>query len=261
MCVGVCAKAEQCGGGGGGSAGAAQGLREGLEPKSWCTKNSPTRFSPLQISFVLTMRSGWVQWGLGWVGSWLAPVAGSHGQCVLPSPARLGPTPAVWSHSPPRLLTTPEPHRGAGGREMPPCLCVVRTCRGGAVGGFRAQWCTFVLLQRGVQGCIGGGGGGYSPLPPPGRPAYGQGCMRSSSPEQVRRWRAPAGAGAAAVAVVRVERDGPGGRQRVPPPAPIVRYACPQTPHATTMCVCWPRATVSGQPQGCIRTAGKHLCL
>ena len=38
--------------------------------------------------------------GLGWVGSWLAPEAGSHGQRVLPSPAQLGPTPAVWSHSP-----------------------------------------------------------------------------------------------------------------------------------------------------------------
>ena len=38
--------------------------------------------------------------GLGWVGLWLAPEAGSHGQHGLPSPARLGPTPAVWSHSP-----------------------------------------------------------------------------------------------------------------------------------------------------------------
>ena len=70
--------------------------------------------------------------GLGWVGSWLASEAGSssHGQCVLPSLARLGPTPAVWSHSPPGLLTRPEPHQGAGRREMPPCLRVFRACRG-----------------------------------------------------------------------------------------------------------------------------------
>ena len=46
-------------------------------------------------------RRNWRFGGLGWVGSWLALEPGSHGQCVLPSLARLGPTPAVWSHSPP----------------------------------------------------------------------------------------------------------------------------------------------------------------
>ena len=29
---------------------------------------------------------------LGLVGSWLAPEAGSHGQCVFPSPTQSGPT-------------------------------------------------------------------------------------------------------------------------------------------------------------------------
>ena len=38
--------------------------------------------------------------GLDWVGLWLALEVGSHGQCVLPSPVRLGPTLAVGSHNP-----------------------------------------------------------------------------------------------------------------------------------------------------------------
>ena len=69
--------------------------------------------------------------GLGWVGSWLAPEVGPHGRCVLPSPARLG---CLVSQAP-RLLTTPAPHQGAGGREISPCLCVfVAHVQGGAGG-------------------------------------------------------------------------------------------------------------------------------
>ena len=51
--------------------------------------NAPRKLFPKTVEF----GGG----GLVWFGSWLAPEAGSHGQCVLPSPARL----AVWSHSPP----------------------------------------------------------------------------------------------------------------------------------------------------------------
>ena len=56
----------------------------------------------------------------------------------------------------PRLLTAPEPHQGAGGREMPPCLCV-RACWGpGGGGGHSRQGHTFVVLQRAVVGACGG---------------------------------------------------------------------------------------------------------
>ena len=40
---------------------------------------------------------------------------------------------------PPRLLTVPKPHKGAGGRETPPCMCVFGSLMPGAVGRFRAQ--------------------------------------------------------------------------------------------------------------------------
>ena len=36
---------------------------------------------------------------------------------------------------PPRLLMIPEPHQGAGEREIPPCLCVSVACAPGPGGG------------------------------------------------------------------------------------------------------------------------------
>ena len=76
--------------------------------------------------------------GLGWVGSRPAPKA----VCRDPPSVCLVP-------QPPRLLTIPDPHQGAGEREMPPCLCVsVARAPGGRGGVVRhplrrvsaAQW-------------------------------------------------------------------------------------------------------------------------
>ena len=79
---------------------------------------------------------GWV--GLGWVGLSLGlrlrrcPTA-----CVtLPHRHHWVPTFGCLVSQPPRLLTIPKPHQGAGEMEILPCLClsVART-----LGWFRAQ--------------------------------------------------------------------------------------------------------------------------
>ena len=81
------------------------------------------------------MREG----GLGGGGSRLAPKVGSHGQCDLPSSARLGvPTFGCLVSQAPELLTIPEPRQGAGEREIPPCLRVstAHVLSGGVGGGW-----------------------------------------------------------------------------------------------------------------------------
>ena len=45
------------------------------------------------------------------------------------------PTSSCLVSQPPRLLTVPKPHQGAGGREIAPYLCVLSACRGGLGGG------------------------------------------------------------------------------------------------------------------------------
>ena len=83
---------------------------------------------------------------LGWV---VARTGGGFPRPVCPSlTSTTGPYPGCLVSQPPRLLTIPEPHQGAGGREIPPCLCVCRA-RSGHVGGsghwVRAQLHTFCL--------------------------------------------------------------------------------------------------------------------
>ena len=99
--------------------------------------------------------------GLGWV---VARTGGGFPRPVCPSlTSTTGPYPGCLVSQPPRLLTIPEPHQGAGGREIPPCLCVCRACTG-HVGGsghwVRAQLhtfclhCTAVLLSACGGGCV-----------------------------------------------------------------------------------------------------------
>ena len=79
---------------------------------------------------------------LGWV---VARTGGGFPRPVCPSlTSTTGPYPGCLVSQPPILLTIPKPHQGAGGREIPPCLCVCRA-RSGHVGG---------------SGPGGGGGGG-----------------------------------------------------------------------------------------------------
>ena len=74
-----------------------------------------------------------------------------------------GPYPGCLVSQPSRLLTTPEPHQGAGGREIPPCLCVsaahVRGWAGGT-SGLTMGWCLALLVLRGACLPHGGGQGG-----------------------------------------------------------------------------------------------------
>ena len=69
-------------------------------------------------------------WGGG--GSWLAPEAGSHGQCVIPSLTRLGQTPAVWSQSPQTVDGTRTPPRRwwEGDAAVPVCVLHMPVGRG-----------------------------------------------------------------------------------------------------------------------------------
>ena len=84
--------------------------------------------------------------GLGWV---VACPGGGFPRPVCPSlTSTTGSNPACLVSQPPRLLMPPTPHQGASAREMPPCLCVVRACRGGCGG-------------RGVRGT----GSGHSGAP------------------------------------------------------------------------------------------------
>ena len=91
--------------------------------------------------------------GLGWV---VACTGGGLPRSVcLSLTGSTGPYPGCLVSQPPRLLMTPEPHQGAGGREMLPCLCVC-ACWGPGVGGLSRQGHTFVVLQRTVVGACGG---------------------------------------------------------------------------------------------------------
>ena len=88
--------------------------------------------------------------------SWLAPgevvarTGGGSPRPVCPSlTSTTGPYAGCLVSQPPRLLTTPEPHQGAGGREIPPCPCVstapvrVRSHHGvvhGQRGGDKCSW-------------------------------------------------------------------------------------------------------------------------
>ena len=77
---------------------------------------------------------GWV--GLGWV---VARTRGGSPRPVCPSlTGTTGSYPGCLVSQPSRLLTTPEPHQGAGGREMPPCLCVSAARGGGGDWGTRS---------------------------------------------------------------------------------------------------------------------------
>ena len=67
-----------------------------------------------------------VRRGLGWVGSG----RGLHRRRVP-----TGSNPGCLVSQPQRPLTTLEPHQGAVGMEMLPCLCVFHACRGGLRGG------------------------------------------------------------------------------------------------------------------------------
>ena len=74
--------------------------------------------------------------GLGWV---VARTGGGSPRPVCPSlTGTTGPYLGCLVSRPPRLLTTPKAQQGAGGREIPPCLCVsaarVRGRAGGHVG-------------------------------------------------------------------------------------------------------------------------------
>ena len=97
--------------------------------------------------------------GLGWV---VARTGGGFPWPVCPSlTSTTGPYPGCLVSQPPRLLTKPEPHQGAGGREIPPCLCVCRA-RSGHVGvsghWVRAQLHTFCLHWAAVLLSAYGGG-------------------------------------------------------------------------------------------------------
>ena len=94
------------GGGGGG----------GWDPKGCGPKD---KTFPMKVCVFPTMVA--LVWGggrLGWGGSRLAPKAVPHGQCDLTSPPAFG----RLVSQPPKLLTIPELHQGAGEREIPPCL-------------------------------------------------------------------------------------------------------------------------------------------
>ena len=92
--------------------------------------------------------------GLGWV---VACTGGRLPRPVCPSlTGSTGPYPGCLVSQPSRLLTTPEPHQGAGGREMPPCLCVRARWGPGGGGGLSRQGHTCVVLQRAVVGACGG---------------------------------------------------------------------------------------------------------
>ena len=80
--------------------------------------------------------------GLGWVGSWLALQAGSHGQCVLPSPSTTGSNPAVCSHSPLDCCLTKALVRGRYRRA-----------------------CVYVTRPQGPWGGVLGTGSGHSSTP------------------------------------------------------------------------------------------------
>ena len=97
--------------------------------------------------------------GLGWV---VARTGGGFPRPVCPSlTSTTGPYPGCLVSQPPRLLTIPEPHQGAGGREILPCLCVCRA-RSGHAGGsghwVRAQLHTFCLHWAAVLLSVCGGG-------------------------------------------------------------------------------------------------------
>ena len=105
---------------------------------------------------------GW-GWGGCWVGLGLGVRRrrGSHGLCTLPSPASAS---GCLVSQPPRLLKIPEPHRSAGGRATPPCLCVGGG--GAAAGGgapvsppggglaWRLLWQVLVRVCRHVGSCV-----------------------------------------------------------------------------------------------------------
>ena len=82
---------------------------------------------------------------------------------TLPHRHNWVPTFGCLVSQPPGLLTIPEPHQGAGEREIPLCLCVSVAGARAWEGGFRpqgpAQWHTFVLLQRAVVFLLAVGGG------------------------------------------------------------------------------------------------------
>ena len=85
---------------------------------------------------------------------------GSHGLRDLTSPGATG---SPSAHSRPDYRQSPNPHRCAGGRDIPLCLCVFSACQGGPVGGFRAQGqgtVAHLLPQAAVPMLAGGGGGG-----------------------------------------------------------------------------------------------------
>ena len=92
----------------------------------------------------------------------------------MPVPHRLDwvPPSGCLVSQPSRLLTTPVPHQGAGGREMPPCLCVcARWGPAGGGGAFKAGahlcrspvgrgWCVWGVVCARCSGPQRGGGGG-----------------------------------------------------------------------------------------------------
>ena len=80
--------------------------------------------------------------GRGWVGLSLgAPKAVSHGLRDLTLSVQWVPTSGCLVSQPPKLLTTPEPHHGAGVRyHRPACVCsrcasIAGTCLRGGEGG------------------------------------------------------------------------------------------------------------------------------
>ena len=92
---------------------------------------------------------------LGWVS---ACIGGGFPRPVCPSlTSTTRSNPGCLVSQPPRLLTIPEPHQGAGEREIPPCLCVC-CARPRACGGFRAQLHTFRFNRpAGLLSACGGG--------------------------------------------------------------------------------------------------------
>ena len=64
--------------------------------------------------------------GGGWGGGWVELEGEGPTACAsLPRRRQWASASGCLVSQPPTLLTIPEPHRGAGGREIPPCLRVL----------------------------------------------------------------------------------------------------------------------------------------
>ena len=110
-----------------------------------------------------------VGWGWGGVGSQLVPKAGPTACASLPLRHDLVPTSGCLVSQPPRLLTVPKPHQGAGGRDTAVPVCVSHM-PGEPLGGFRPQGQgTVAHLCSSPAGC-GPPVGGWGRLCVPGAP-------------------------------------------------------------------------------------------